>query len=147
MELSLLVETIIGLVVILIILVFLLVLPSKKRAKATKKTSKLSSSSTKDKTDLESLRKIIRNRQSSTKELEYAVDMVLKHHGKIPPKMGVRVNPQFDAYSEMLMMLCRHPNTNKNIILKLDKELRRLNPEYTAEINDATAKGLESRGF
>ena len=144
MEASLLIEAIAGLVAILAVLIFILFKPHKE----VKKTSKVELSKTKDieKTDLETLRAIIRNRVSSTKQLSHAIDLVLKHHGKIPDKLGTRTNPKFDSYMEMLITICRHSNTSKDIILKFDKELTRLNPSYKTEINEAITKGLNSRG-
>jgi hypothetical protein len=47
---------------------------------------------------------------------------------------------------DILFAICRHPNTNKDIIINFDKELEHLNPEYKKEINEAIAKGLNSRG-
>ncbi len=75
------------------------------------------------------------------------MDLVLKSHGNIHKKLGIRAHPDFDIYMEMLIVVCRHPNTNKNIIIDFDKELLKLNPQYKAEINDAITKGLNSRGI
>ena len=58
----------------------------------------------------------------------------------------MRAHPDFDIYMDILFTICRHPNTTKNLILDFDKELERLNPEYKPEINNALAKGLNSRG-
>lgn len=144
MEVTLLIKAGIGLVVILGILVFILVLPANKKEK---KKHKIRVSEKKEKTDLESLRHIIRNRVSSKQELQNALNLVIKHHGKIPKKLGTRVNPQFDSYMEILIMICRHPNTDKDLIIKFDKELANLNPEYKSEINESITKGLDSRGI
>ncbi|MCW8838977.1 MAG: hypothetical protein OQJ77_06920 [Thiovulaceae bacterium] len=143
MEASLLIETIAGLVIVLGILLFIFLKP--KNVKKTNTINIKSSNNSDKKLDLDSLRHIIRNRVSTEKQLSEAVDLVIKNYGKIPGKLGLRLNPKFDAYMEILITLCRHPNTNKNIILKFDKELTRLNPEYKSEINDAITKGLNSR--
>jgi len=90
--------------------------------------------------------KSVRNRQSTTQELQETLALILKYHGTIPNKLGIRVNPEFDKYSEVLLRLCRHPNTNKDLIINFDKELEKRNPEYIKEINDALTKGLNSRG-
>jgi len=146
MEITLLVKTIIGLVVVLGILVFILVLPKQQEKK--KKQAKASSrKSSGPKTDLESLRHTIRNRMASKKELQEALDLVIKHHGHIPKKLGTRTNPGFDSYMEILIMICRHPNTDKNIILGFDKQLSALNPNYKSEINESITKGLNSRSI
>ena len=146
MEITLLIKTIVGLVVLLGILVFILILPQRQKQK-TKKTKIVSSSTKGPKTDLESLRYIIRNRVSSKEALKEALDLVIKHHGHIPKRLGTRVNPQFDDYMEILIMICRHPNTDKNIIIDFDKQLSNLNPEYKNEINESITKGLDSRGI
>jgi len=57
----------------------------------------------------------------------------------------MRAHPDFDIYMEILFTICRHPNTNKDIVIKFDRELGRLNPEYKKEINEAITKGLNSR--
>ena len=144
MELSLLIKIIAGLVVVLGILIFLLLLP-KKIQNNKKRVVIKSSNKSDEKTDLNSLRQIIRNRVSSNKQLENALNLIIKHHGHIPDKLGIRINPQFDAYMEVLVTLCRHQNASKDIIIKFDKELSKLNPQYKAEINDALIKGLNSR--
>lgn len=151
MEIELLIQSIMGLVAVLGVLIFLLLYApaaqEKKPAKVTKSTSKSSSSDSNNiKTDLDSLRAIIKSKKSTSRELKSALDLVLKHHGHIHKKLGVRVHPDFDVYMDILFSICRHPNTNKNIIINFDKELERLNPEYKAEINDAITKGLNSRG-
>ena len=137
-----------GLVIVLAVLIFLLFYsPRTKNKKPERKAVKnVEPVSEKQKVDLETLRAIIKNKKSASKELKDTLDLILKHHGIIHPKMGLRAHPDFDIYMDILFTICRHPNTNKNIIIKFDKELVRLNPEYKAEINDAITKGLNSRG-
>ena len=142
MEITLLIQTIVGLVIVLGILVFILLLPTKIEKKKVKIRT---IDDDKPKTDLESLRHIIRNRLSTKQELQDALNLVIKLHGHIAKKHGTRVNADFDGYMEILIMICRHPNTDKNIILKFDKELRTLNPDYKDEINESITKGLDSR--
>lgn len=143
MEASLLIQSIAGLVVILGILIFIMLKP--KSEKKVNKINIQSSSQPKKKTDLDTLRHIIRNRVSTKEELEEAVEMIIKYHRKIPDKLGVRLNPQFDSYMDIFVNLCRHRNATKDMILKLDRELVSNNPSYKSEINDAITKGLNSR--
>ena len=142
MEISLLIKTIVGLVIVLGILVFILLLPTHIEKKKVKKRV---SDHDKPKTDLDSLRHIIRDRLSTKQELQDALNLVIKLHGHIAKKHGTRVNTDFDAYMEILIMICRHPNTDKDIILNFDRELENLNPEYKDEINESITKGLDSR--
>jgi len=144
MEITLLLKSFIGLVIVLAALMFLLFY--SPRAKVKKKKPRIVPSKEKPKIDLDSLRLIIKNKKTSSKELKNTLDLVLKYHGNIHKKLGMRPHPDFDIYMEMLIVICRHPNTNKDIIINFDKELGRLNPQYKAEINDAITKGLNSRG-
>jgi hypothetical protein len=147
MEITLLLKSIMGLVVVLALLIFVLFLPSARKKTKTEPLSKDKVSSQKQplSLDLESLRAIIKNKKSSAKELKNALDLIIKHHGKIHEKLGVRTHPDFDIYMDILFTICRHPNTNKDIVIKFDKELGRLNPEYKKDINEAITKGLNSR--
>ena len=122
--------------------------PKAEKAKQVIKTpTNTSPKSKKSDTDLDSLKAIIKRKKTTSKELKEALDLVIKHHGHIHKKLGARSHPDFDIYMDILFSICRHPNTNKNIIINFDKELARLNPEYKAEINDAITKGLNSRGI
>ena len=146
MDIVVLVKSIVGLVALLGLLVLLLLYsPKAKKARAIKKQKKEQEKP--HEYTFNELLAIIRNRESSSQELELATKMILKHYGKIPHKMGIRVADEFYAYSEILMRLCRHPNITKDILLHFDKELRKLNPEYEKELNDAFTKGINSRGI
>ncbi len=145
MEVALLVKSIMGLVVVLAFLMVVFFLPSVKKLKKEKVVAKKVAQQKKIATDLESLRAIIKKKVTTAKELKNALDLVLKYHGVIHKKLGLRSHPDFDIYMEILFTICRHPNTDKNIIINFDKELSRLNPEYKKEINEAITKGLNSR--
>jgi hypothetical protein len=148
MDITLLIESIMGLAGLLGILIFfLLYIPKSKNLKKSKEAKNLDKKDVVkyNDTDINKILNIIKDKNSTLKELDDAVDLLLKYHGKIHLKLGIRTHPDFDVYSEMLFRICRHPNTDKNIILKFDRELRRLNPDYVREINDSITKGLNSR--
>ena len=150
MDITLLIKSILGLVSILAILLFILLfLPNTGKAKEKKVKTKAKISKVKEtlQTDLDSLLEVIRDKNSTKEELKEALDLVLKYHGSIHDKLGVRTHPDFEIYSEIMLRICRHPHTSKNIILKFDRELEAKNPSYKREINDALSKGLNSRGF
>ena len=149
MDILVLLKSIAGLSVILGILLFIfLYSPAGKKESKKKQKKKNYTSPTPQKvqTDWDSLIKVIRDKKSTAQELGKALELILKYHGTIPKKLGIRVNPEFDKYSEVLLRLCRHPNTSKELIIGFDKELERRNPEYVKEINDSLTKGLNSRG-
>jgi len=148
MEVTLLIKSFIGLVTILGVLIFFLFFFSQKKKKLSNK--KVSKKTTVKKVDnyvtLDSLLKIIKNKKSTTKELSEALDLVIKYHGTIHPKLGLRAHPDFDTYGEIILRICRHPNTSKSVILNFDKALEAKNEEYKKDINDFITKGLNSRG-
>jgi len=147
MDIVLLVKSIAGLSAILVVLLLFFIYASKNKSKKQKKKKSYTTPTpAKPKYDWNTLIKSVRNRQSTTQELQETLALILKYHGTIPNKLGIRVNPEFDKYSEVLLRLCRHPNTNKDLIINFDKELEKRNPEYIKEINDALTKGLNSRG-
>ncbi len=155
MDVELLIRGFIGLVVLLGLLMLLFLLPARK--KKAKKEQKISNSTKKsaytkrerspeDELSFDALRAIIRTRSSTTEELERAVDAIIRHYIHIPPKLGTRTHPDFDKYVDVIVHLVRHKNTNKDLILKLDKALNKENSAYKAELNDTLSKALNSRG-
>ncbi|MDY0122535.1 MAG: hypothetical protein RBR54_11395 [Sulfurimonas sp.] len=146
MEITLLIKSIIGLIVFLAILLYILLIPSKKAQKKPIKQESHHEDDGSMKTDKASLLGILKNKKTSAQDLANALDLILKHHGRIHKKLGERSHPEFDYYMDVLFTICRHPNTNKEIILNFDKRLEELNLEYKKDINEAIAKGLNSRG-
>jgi len=146
MDVTLLLKSIAGLTGALGLLIFLYFYTSntKKKPKQKKRRTQIIREV---KPDLNTLIKVIKNKKSTTQELKEVVGLVIKYHGKIPKKLGIRAHPDFEIYSEMLLRLCHHPNINKDILLKFDKELQSLNSEYMLEINDSLTKGLDTRGI
>jgi len=96
---------------------------------------------------LEALLKIISEKSSTTNELEETVTHILKNHGKIPIKKGLKADPKFAIYSEIIIRACHHPNITKKIILKLQRELIAQNPTYRLELEDSLSKGLDTRSI
>jgi len=145
MELTVLIQSAMGLLVILGLLVFILVLaPKSKKKEVAKKV--VQETKVKSKTDLEFLRTIVKNRKSTAQELKDALDLVLKYHGTIHKKLGLRPHPESQIYMDILFSICRHPNANKDIIVNFDKALGKSNPDYKKDLHDAMMRGLNSRG-
>jgi len=141
MNVELLIQSVMGLVVILAILVYVLFYSKKKEEikPVVKKKEKV------DVLSLEHLHSIIKNKQASTEELQKALNQIIKYHGTIHPKLGTRTHPDYDIYRDIMVRVCTHPSTNKDIILKFDRELEARNPNYSMEINKALSQGLNSR--
>jgi len=146
MELTVLIQSGMGLLVILGSLVFFLVSSPKPKEKKVEKTKKVVPEK-KVSNDLESQRSIVKNRKATLKELKEALEIVIKYHGTIHKKLGLRSHPESKIYMDILFSVCRHPNANKDIIVKFDKALGQINPEYKKDLNDAMMRGLNSRGI
>ena len=142
MEITLLLQSGLGLVFVLAFLIFLLLSARKRRVQQSENEVKTVNEPV---VDLESLKAIIEHKKTTSKELQKALALVLKHYGVIPSKIGVLYHHDFQIYMDILFSICIHPNTNKQIILDFDKELERLNPEYKIEINEVLTRGLNSR--
>ncbi len=148
MDIGLIIKSVVGLIVVLAVLIIVFILPIQTKKKKDQERS-TKSEEEKGKMDpvlsFDELRLIIRKRSSTTEELNKAVDQIVHHYGKIQPKLGIRSHPEFDKYVDVIVHLVRHKNTNKDLILKLDRELTRKNPDYKAELNDTLTKALNSR--
>ena len=146
MELTLLVKSILGLCVLLVVLVFILYLPAKETKKKRKINKKILQ---KEKIDftLEHLRTIVKNPNATAKEIQSALELVIKYHGKMHAKLGLRPHPESDIYMDILFKAARHKNIDTKTLIWFNKELEKRNPEYKKEINDALMRGLNSRGL
>lgn len=87
----------------------------------------------------ESLSEIIKNRSSSSSDLNHAVEIILSRFGHIN-------SHTLSKYQHLLEALCTHPYTDSKLILRFEKTLRTANPDYTHEIEKALSIGLASRG-
>ena len=154
MNVELLIQSIVGLIIILTILIVLFLLPKKLKKKKIEEEKKQQKKAEEKKQQqkeevltFDQLLAIVKDRSSSTEDLEKAIDQVIKYHVKIHPKMGIRAHPEFDKYVELIVHLVRHKNTNKHIILKLDRALLKNNPSYKPELNDTLSKALNARSL
>jgi len=151
MDLIFILKAMAGLVVILVLLVVIFIYPARQKRKKLQEQEKKKKKSTPKKRDevlsLVEIRDIIKDKKSSTDSLTKAIDLLIKYHAKIPAKLGMRAHPDFDIYEEIMLRLCRHPNTNKDIVLRLDRALQKENPSYARELNNALTKGLNARGI
>jgi len=146
MPIALLIKSVMGLLGILAILFFLFFLSLKSKKNVKKKLQKKKKIEEENSgTNIHYLRSIIKNKESTTKELQEALDLIILHHGTISKEKNIKSLADFDVYMEIIFKICRHPNTTKNLIVKFSMELEKRNPEFKKEINDIMLKGLNSR--
>lgn len=145
-EITLLFQSIVGLVIILGILVLLLSSPFENKSKKDKTIIEDVPLKIVTKTDFEYLRGIIANPKSLTEDLSDALELIIKYHGTMHKKLGIRSHPESRAYMHTLFKVCRHKNANKEMIVQFSNALEKLNPDYKKDISDAMMRGLNSRG-
>lgn len=147
MDVSSLLASLMGLAVLLALLVILLYIPSQtqKNGKAQKAT--IETPKAPQILSLEEIRDICKDKESSLEVLRDALDILLKYKGIMPEKLGLRPHPDAVIYLDIIFKAARHPNINKDIIVKLIRELEKNNPKYKKELNDALMRGLNSRGL
>lgn len=143
-----LITTTLILLVVLIVLVIIYVLRQKSRKKSVKKSAPVVQAAPKTvQKSFEQLLAVLREKGASAVELGEAAEQIVQLYGVIPKKLGSRPHPDFERYQMAIILLCRHPNINKNIIVSFDKALMGKNPEYVTEIELSLKQGLNSRGL
>lgn len=150
MEVELIIESIMGLVGLLGLLIFFLFITPKSEdtiAQDIEVEEPIVEEPTEPPldTDLESLRDVIKDKESPSEKLREALELIIEYHGTVHTKLGIRAHPDFDIYAEILFRICRHPNADKDMIINFDRDLGRLNPDYKEDINEAMTRGLTSR--
>jgi ABC-type Zn uptake system ZnuABC Zn-binding protein ZnuA len=140
MEINLTATTmaIVGLVLTLLIIILSTLLTKKKPNKKQVIKKQID-------TSMETLQAIIRKKTSSSDELSEALNLVIKYHGNISEQPSNNKKTSFDAYIDILVTICRHPNTNKNIIINFDSALSKKNPKHKATIEKIVTRSLNSR--
>lgn len=131
MQINFLVETVIGLVILLGVLFLFLFVGRQKKLEyiSDEKVSK---------NDLQTLLKSVKNKNTQAEELQKVVYIILEDFAIIQEE-------NFNIYAQILLKVASHPNTNKDIILALDRGLCLKNPSYKKEISNFTSQGLNSR--
>ncbi len=79
---------------------------------------------------------MINRLSSSNKELNHAVDVIIKRFCKIT---------NFEMYASALEKLCTHPNTDSKLILRFQKALITANPKEKEKIENRLKLGLAGR--
>ena len=151
MNITLLLEIGAGLFLLLIILLFVFILPAHKKKKQQQKEAQKKKSQNKkqekkeDIPTFDALRAKVRTTSLSKEELEESIDLIIKYYSKIPHKLGTRTHPDYDKYLDLMIALARHPQTDKTLILRLDRALHKENPQYKIELNEALRRALNAR--
>ena len=100
------------------------------------KTYKVEANNATQNTYLDSLQTpedVIKNPSSTSQELQAAM-----HELQLSTKkLLITSNEELDSYASLLKLLCKHPNTNKKLIIEFEKIAQEKNPQYKKEIAKA----------
>lgn len=145
MDVTTLILALTGLLGILLVLVLIYIFaraPKEKPQTAAPKSAGKSEAAPRKAPEgvptLDALEAVVFNRSSSKEALRSAVEAIGMHYGKI-------YATTLNRYMRIIMSLCRHPNTDKTILVNFDKTLRQQNPGMRQELEMALKKGLDSR--
>lgn len=134
MDISFLILSFVVLVILLAILIFFF-LKSAKAKKLKAQAAKTKKKKPKALT-LNDLRDRLKNKDLSLKGLNETVDLILKDYGVIK---------DFDIYLDIIFRLAHHSATDKDVVLRFDRELSKLNPEFATSISNNILNALNSR--
>lgn len=139
MNVSSLIISIVVFSVVLFVLVSILVYTSRVRKRRAETLAAVPETRV---PTYQELKAILKNKNSSYEALEDAIENIVKYYGDIEPKVGGHQSKDFDRYVELIFIICKHPNTDKNLILNFERDLARTNPQYKKDLDQAVTKGL-----
>lgn len=90
----------------------------------------------------QTLQAIVSNQDSSREELQSATEDILHYYGTIPAKVNFVIHPDFEVYAKLIVQICKHPKTDKDLIIFFEKKLQEKNPQYGKEIATVLAKAF-----
>ena len=93
----------------------------------------------------EELKSILKNKDADNETLRDALDEIVALYGEIDPKIDGRPSKHFDKYMELIFIVCKHPNSDKRLVLDFEKDLARKNPQYIKNLDKAVTQGLSFR--
>jgi len=93
----------------------------------------------------EELKSILKNKDTHLEILRETLDEIVDLYGNIEEKKSGRPSKDFERYMEVILIVCKHPNSNKHLVLNFEKDLARKNPQYKRDIDSMVTKGLSYR--
>ncbi len=110
-----------------------------------KKSSSKNTTKSKQKTINDYVR-IVSSPNTSTKELEKTIDIVLNLY-PFPKKTSYKAPPESKPYLDFIFFIAHHKNANAKMIADLNRNLKKINPNYKEEIDAYEEEGLSKRKF
>ncbi len=139
------------LIIAVVIVLFILIIAvtrrignSKTIVVVKKKRKNVSDNIKKSQYTIEQMVEIAARRDSSKEDLKRAVDIVAK---ELPflKKIKYKVPKISKVYLNFVLLIASHKNADAKLIAYMDKELKKVNPEYSTEIDIYENEGFRQR--
>ncbi len=139
------------LIIAVVIVLFILIIAvirrignSKTIVVVKKKRKNVSDNIKKSQYTIEQMVEIAARRDSSKEDLKRAVDIVAK---ELPflKKIKYKVPKISKVYLDFVLLIASHKNADAKLIAYMDKELKKVNPEYSTEIDIYENEGFRQR--
>ena len=121
-------------------LIYLLLKDSTKETKSANKIAPIKE----EILTIEKLEELASDNSLSKNEL-FDLVKVFADKFSIPAKKDKSVPKEASNYINFIILICSHQNADAKLISFLDKEAKKKNPSYVAEIEDSEKIGIENR--
>ncbi len=88
--------------------------------------------------------KIVSDESSSASKIQDAINKVVRSY-PFPKKKEIKAPPEAKPYLDFIFRVVCNKNSNAKLIAYMNKELKRVNPDYKDEIDAYEEKGLRAR--
>ena len=121
-------------------LIYLLLKDSTKETKSANKIAPIKE----EILTIEKLEELASDNSLSKNEL-FDLVKVIADKFSIPAKKDKGAPKEASNYINFIILICSHQNADAKLISFLDKEAKKKNPSYVAEIEDSERIGIENR--
>ena len=122
------------------VLIYLLLKDSTKETKSANKIAPIKE----EILTIEKLEELASDNSLSKNEL-FDLVKVFADKFSIPAKKDKGAPKEASNYINFIILICSHQNADAKLISFLDKEAKKKNPSYVAEIEDSEKIGIENR--
>ena len=132
------------LIIAIIFIVLLLILKNNNKTVIITKVQNEKQTINKKKLTIKDMSEIAAKRKSSHEDLKKAVDYVKKNM-PFPPKTNHKLPKDIKIYLNFVLLVASHKNADVALIAYMDRELKKVNPQYNTEIDIYENEGLKER--
>jgi len=142
-EKYILIAIVILIIVIIFIVIILIFKNSNKTIIVTKEQNK-KPIIYKSNFNIKDMSEIAAKRKSSKEELRKAIDYVKKNL-PFPKKTNHNLPKDIKIYLNFVLLIASHKNADAVLVAYMDRELKKVNPQYNIEIDIYENEGLKER--